>query len=65
LEQGVWRDSEERGGFEGEIVGIGDPEASELEHKEAIRGEYIDRKQIGPVVVTGRSETEFSRWGWT
>ena len=36
----------EGGRPEGEVVGIGYPDAGELEFKETFRGEYVDRKQI-------------------
>ena len=44
----IWGgDSSKGGALEREIVGVDDPEPSELELKEAIWGKYVDRKQIG------------------
>jgi len=40
-------DSTKGGRLEREIVGVDNPESSELELKEAFWGKYVDRKQIG------------------
>ena len=44
LEQGRWADSAKGSSLEGEIIGIGYPEAGKLELKEALRGDYLDRQ---------------------
>jgi len=40
-------DRTEGGRLEREIVGVDNPESSELELKEALWGKYVDRNQIG------------------
>jgi len=47
LEQIRGGDTTKGGKLEREIVGVDNPEPSELELKEARRGKYVDRKQIG------------------
>ena len=47
LKQIRGRDRTEGGRLEWEIVGVDNPESSELKLKEALWGKYVDREQIG------------------
>jgi len=64
-EQGRWGESAKGGRLEGEVIGIGYPETGKLEFEKPSGAKISIDNKSERVEVTGRSETEFNRWGWT